>query len=245
MAGFTAAAKVILAAQSTAGKEHIMTFSMPTRVASACLLAALLTVQPLAKAAPASTETAAAVPTTTAISSVPANDALHQQLRDLRDRMQTALNQRDLNSLLDNVADNVVFTTMNGDRVIGKEGIRQYFDTMLNGPNPLVRSVTTQFEVEALSHLYNGDTAVAFGHSNDRYELGNGQTINVSPQWSATLIRHEQRWLIANFHYSANIFDNPVLSAQRQWLLGGAATAALAAALLGFWLGRRQRRKAA
>ena len=220
-----------------------MTFSMPTRITAACFLAAVLMVQPLANAAPASTNAASAP--AASIQAVPADEALHQQLRDLRDRMQTALNQRDLNSLLDNVTDNVVFTTMNGDRVIGKEGIRQYFDTMLNGPNPLVRSVTTQFEVEALSHLYNGDTAVAFGHSNDHYELGNGQTINVSPQWSATLIRHEQRWLIANFHYSANIFDNPVLNAQRQWLLGGAATAALAAALLGFWLGRRQRRKAA
>ena len=219
-----------------------MTFSMPTRVASACLLAALLTVQPLAKAAPASTETAAAVPTTTAISSVPADDALHQQLRDLRDRMQTALNQRDLNSLLDNVADNVVFTTMNGDRVIGKEGIRQYFDTMLNGPNPLVRSVTTQFEVEALSHLYNGDTAVAFGHSNDHYELGNGQTINVSPQWSATLVRQDGRWLIANFHYSVNMFDNPILGAQRTLLLGSAAGGIVGALGVGFWLGRRRRK---
>jgi len=83
------------------------------------------------------------------------------------------------------------------------------------------------------------DTAVAFGRSNDRYELAGGETWEVKPQWSATIVRQNGRWLIAGFHYSVNMLDNPVLSAQRNWLMGGGAAAALLACAAGFLLGRR------
>lgn len=57
-------------------------------------------------------------------------------------------------------------------------------------------------------------------------------------------MRPDGRWRIAQFHYSVNMLDNPVLAAQRKLLLGGGAAAALAALALGFALGRRGRRKA-
>lgn len=170
--------------------------------------------------------------------------ARHEQLRELRDTMQNALNQADIDTLLHHVTDDVVFTTMNGDRVIGKTAIRQYFAKMLGGENPVVKSVKTQFTVEDLSHLYGDDTAVAFGHSRDDYQLSNGDMWTVNPQWSTTLVHQNGQWLIANFHYSVNLFDNPILNTQRKWLLGGGAVVALLALLLGFIVGRRRGRKA-
>ena len=167
-------------------------------------------------------------------------ETLHQELRQLRDHMQTALNKRDLDALLDGLTDDVVFTTMNGDRVIGKEQVRGYYEKMLGGNQPVVKTITAQFEADKLSHLYDdGNTAVAFGRSNDRYELIGGETWEVKPQWSATIVRQNGRWLIAGFHYSVNMLDNPVLSAQRNWLMGGGAAAALLACAAGFLLGRR------
>ncbi|MGF6148117.1 SnoaL-like domain [Kingella potus] len=170
-------------------------------------------------------------------------ETLHKELRTLRDTMQNALNKRDLAALLDNVTDDVVFTTMNGDRVIGKEGVRAYYEKMLGGSGAVVKNIETHFEADALSHLY-ADTAVAFGHSSDRYELAGGEVWEVSPQWSAAIVRRDGRWLVAGFHYSVNMLDNPVLSAQRKLLLGGGAAAVLAAGGLGFLFGRRGRRKA-
>lgn len=171
----------------------------------------------------------------------PTEEALHQALRDLRDTMQQALNQRDVDELLNHVTDDVVFTTMNGDRVVGKENLRRYYHDMMDGSAAVVKSVVSKFEVEALSHLYGTDTAVAFGHSQDRYELTGGQAWTVTPQWSMTLVWQDGQWLIANFHYSVNMFDNPILNTQRQWLLGGGLVAALLAGGLGFWLGRRRK----
>lgn len=179
-------------------------------------------------------------PENTPASAPKSEETLHQELRQLRDHMQTALNKRDLDALLDGLTDDVVFTTMNGDRVIGKEQVRSYYEKMLGGSQPVVKTITAQFEADKLSHLYDdGNTAVAFGHSNDRYELAGGETWEVKPQWSATIVRQNGRWLIAGFHYSVNMLDNPVLSAQRNWLMGGGAAAALLACAAGFLLGRR------
>ncbi|MDO4694369.1 MAG: SgcJ/EcaC family oxidoreductase [Eikenella sp.] len=204
---------------------------------SASLLAGFLLCAPLLPAAQAET-----VPSASASATTVADEQLHDELRTLRDTMQNALNQRQLDTLLDNVTDDVVFSTMNGDRIIGKDGIRQYFQQMMEGDAAVVKNIGAEFEADALSRLYGGDTAVAFGRSRDRYELNNGETWTVTPQWSATMVRQDGRWLIANFHYSVNMFDNPVLTAQRTWLLGGGLAAALLLGALGFWLGRRTRR---
>ncbi|MFP5074885.1 SgcJ/EcaC family oxidoreductase [Neisseria sp. WLZKY-1] len=204
---------------------------------TAALILALLAAAPAF--ADTQTDTAAVQNTQNADS-----EALHNELRALRDTMQQALNQRDLDTLLAHVADDVVFTTMNGDRVHGKDGIRAYYDKMLGGANPVVQSIEAEFKVEQLSHLYHGNTAVAFGSSSDRYRLTGGETWTVEPKWSATLVRQDGRWLIADFHYSVNMFDNPVLAAQRKLLLGGGAAAVLAAAAAGFLIGRRGRKKA-
>lgn len=170
-----------------------------------------------------------------------AESPAHKALRDLRTVMQRALNQRDLDTLLQHVTDDVVFTTMNGDRVIGKAGIRQYFTKMLEGAEPVVKSIKAQFTVESLSHLYDDNVAIAFGHSNDSYQLSNGDTWTVTPQWSTTVVRQNGQWLIADFHYSVNMFDNPILTAQRTWLLGGGLIVALLALIVGFFLGRKFR----
>ncbi|EGY53731.1 SgcJ/EcaC family oxidoreductase [Neisseria shayeganii] len=210
------------------------------RLSARWLTGLLLCAPLLPLSATARAETAASAPA--AAITAAADEQLHNELRALRDTMQDALNARRLDTLLNNVTDNVVFSTMNGDRIIGKDGIRQYFQQMMEGDRAVVKNVTAEFEVEALSHLYGGDTAVAFGRSRDRYELNNGETWTVTPQWSATMVRQDGRWLIANFHYSVNMFDNPVLTAQRNWLLGGGIGAALLLGGLGFWLGRRPRR---
>ncbi len=51
-------------------------------------------------------------------------------------------------------------------------------------------------------------------------------------------LRQNDKWLIANFHYSTNMFDNPVLTAQRKMFLLGSILIGLISALVGFLLGK-------
>lgn len=197
--------------------------------------------QPPASAAPPATAAAADAPAEPA---QPTEQQLHEELRGVRAAMEKALNERDLDGLLTHLAPKVVFSTMNGDVARGPEAIRAYFKKMLEGDTKVVEKVTTHFEPDDLSIFY-GNTAVAFGRSDDHYELVGGQTFDIKARWTATLVRQDGRWLIAAFHYSANVFDNPILATQRSILIKVALFAVLVAFLVALLIGRALRKKAA
>lgn len=170
--------------------------------------------------------------------SEPTPEQLHQELRVLKETMEKALNEMDIETVIANVTEDVVFTTMNGDVARGRDGIRKYFETMMKGPNPRVISVRAKFEADDLSHLYGKDFATSFGSSKDHYTLAGGKSFVVDARWSGTMVRRDGRWLIANFHYSTNMFDNPVLDAQRKVMLLVAASVAGVLMLIAFFVGR-------
>lgn len=207
------------------------------------LLAALV---PVTAPPATATDTAAAA---VAASAVPApvaqnDEAVHDALRALKATMSKALNERDLDTLVANVDPNVVFTTMNGDVCRGPEEIRAYFDKMMNGPGRIVKNVTVSFEADALTTLHGGDTGIAYGSSKDHYELMDGQTFDISGRWSCTMVRSGDRWLIASFHYSANVFDNPILTKVKSYIsrVGiGAAVGGLFLGLLIGWMATRRK----
>ena len=174
------------------------------------------------------------------------DEATHQELRQLKATMEKALNTRDLGAIVANVDPNVVFTTMNGDVCVGPEAIRQYFHKMLTAPGHIVKDVRVSFEVDALTTLYGGDTGVAYGSSRDHYELTNGEQFDINGRWTCTMVRQGDRWVIASFHYSANIFENPVLNRVKGLVMeAGIASAVLGVVLGGLvgWLIGRRRKK--
>src|SRR4051812_23927316 len=101
----------------------------------------------------------------------PNDEAVHNALRQLKATMTKALNERDVDTIVANVTPEIIFTTMNGDAVHGRDGIRAYFNKMMNAPGHVVKSITTSFEADALTTLYGGDTGVVYGSSHDHYEL--------------------------------------------------------------------------
>jgi len=182
--------------------------------------------------------------TSTPAASVAGEDPAHNELRLLRQHMEDAMNARDIDSILEGVADDVVFTTMNDDVVRGKENIRAYFEKMMNGPDARVKDVKTKFEVDELTILYgepNGTRfGVAYGHSEDEYTLADGTKFQVQPRWSATMVRDDESWKIVNFHYSVNMFDNPVVDKAMGKIAMIGSGALVLGLLIGFFLGRRR-----
>jgi uncharacterized protein (TIGR02246 family) len=176
-----------------------------------------------------------------ALAQAPEPPTAHDELRKLQSVMEDALNKRDLDALVANVDENVVFTTMNGDVARGRQGIRDYFTKMMDGPDKVVDSVTTDFIPDALSILHGDDMAIASGKTNDHYKLVSGKELDIHARWTATLVRKDDRWLVAAFHYSENVFDNPILDAQKKVMLLIAVGAALLMTIIGFLLGRRGR----
>ena len=170
-------------------------------------------------------------------------EKLHEGLRQLKSTMEAALNSGDIDTILENVDEQVVFTTMNGDVVKGKKGIRDYFTDMMTGPDKIVEKVKSQFDVDDLSVIHGGDTAIALGDANDHYELTSGEAFDVKARWSGTMLLQDGRWVIGSFHYSTNMFDNPVLDMQRRYLTYIAIFLIALCSTISFFIGRKTGRK--
>ena len=173
------------------------------------------------------------------------DEATHNALRQLKTTMEKALNARDLETIVANVHPSVVFTTMNGDVCRGPQQIRAYFDKMLNAPGHVVKDVKVSFEVDQLTTLYGGDTGVAYGSSKDHYELTDGRKLDIDGRWTCTMVKEGDRWVIGAFHYSANVFDNPILDEYKKGIPMAGGAAGAAALIIGFLLGRMLARRRA
>jgi ketosteroid isomerase-like protein len=171
-----------------------------------------------------------------------AEDPAHAELRALRDELVDAVNKKDMPRLMRHLHPDVVVTWQNAEVSRRPEGVRAYLARMLEGPDRIVEGFTTAVAVDELTILHGGDTGVSFGSSRDHFALRAGRSFDLTSRWSATLVRFENRWVIASFHASTNLFDNPLLTGAKRLAMGAGAGALIAGIALGFLLGRRRRR---
>jgi ketosteroid isomerase-like protein len=146
-------------------------------------------------------------------------DPIHGQLRALRDGMFQAYEKRDVDKLLSYLEPGVVVTWQNGDRTVGPEELRAFYNRMMNGDSRVVTDVKSKLTVDGLSTLYSGDTAIAKGTLEDSFVLASGNTFVLNSKWTATVVKSGDDWKVASFHASSSIFDNPILSAAQQWTM--------------------------
>lgn len=170
------------------------------------------------------------------------NQLTHEALRSLRDRMYDAYVKRDMETLLKDVADDVVITWQNGERNIGHGEFLDFYQRMLSGDNPIVKDITSQVEVDDLSILYGEDTAIAHGTLQDTFALTDGSQFTLDSKWTATVVKIDDAWKVASFHVSANIFDNPILSVAQTWLVSMTIGGVVAGLIVGLIIGRITKR---
>ena len=169
-------------------------------------------------------------------------DPAHNELRAVRDGLLAGMNRGDIGAQLPFLHPNVVVTWHNAEVSRGRDGVRKYLDRMLSGPAKVVESFGAEVKVEELSIIHGGDTAIAFGSAQERFAMTSGWKFEFTGRWSATLVKEDGKWLIANLHTSDNLFDNPLLNAVTKavrWLAGGGVAIG---ALVGWLLGRRGRK---
>lgn len=177
---------------------------------------------------------------------VPVDPAvLHEELRAVRTTLLDALGKKDLDAALALLAPDVVFTTTDGEALMGREAVKTWIASMTEGPDAPVRSFSYDVRSDDLSVLIGDDVAVAWGPSTDHYTLASGETWDLGTRWSATLVKLDGHWQIASIHSSVDLFDNPVLDASKGWILkagmGGLVVGILAGLVVGALAGRALR----
>lgn len=180
----------------------------------------------------------------TSVSSTEEGTGIHDALRMLKGDLVEAVNRRDIEGVVSHLHPNVVITWQNAEVSRGQEGVRAYLKRLTGGPTPFVRNFKTKVSVDELTSLFGDTTGIAFGKSQDEFDLATGRKFIVDGRWTATLIQVNGKWLIASFHASTNLFDNPLLAMAKRLAAWGAG-AALALGLIlgvigGYWVTKRK-----
>ena len=178
--------------------------------------------------------------------SPPSAETLHNELRALRDQAVAAVNKRDADSLMQLLDPNITFTAMNNDIVHGLEQAKAYYQRMLVGSGRIVEAMSLTVVPDDLTGLYeNGTIGISAGSSVAHFKLATGTEFDVPLRWTATLHRSNDKWSILSLHYSANMFDNPILDALKsstKWIVLGVGFVFI---LVGFFVGRWSRKRSA
>ena len=172
-------------------------------------------------------------------------ESIHNELRAMKDRAVEAVNKKDLEALLKEVSPAIRFTAMNNEIVRGHDGLRAYYTKMMDGASRIVQEMSINGEPDELALLFaDNRMATATGTSEAYFKITGGLTFTAPLRWTATMENTGGKWTIAAIHFSANMFDNPLMSAASgfwKWVAAGVAVAGLA---LGYLLGRRKAKAA-
>lgn len=172
----------------------------------------------------------------------PKEDPAHAELRALRDGLIKAVNGNDLKALLSLLDDDVIVTWQNGEVSRKPAKVEEYYNRMMKGDKRIVEQLKINPEVAELTHLY-GDTGVSFGTSKDHFILTNGMDFEVETRWSATAVKKNGKWLIANFHASTNMFDNPLLNIAKKTAFWAAGIAGVVGLVVGLVVAKLTRKR--
>jgi ketosteroid isomerase-like protein len=145
-------------------------------------------------------------------------------LRTMLDEMKEALNKHDFDTAAKYLHSDGVITYYNGVVTVGHEQARAFFDRMLKDAMPVVKEYRVTGDVSAPA-FFHGDTAVAYGVTEEFYKLTNGLEFTLNGLWSVTLQKNQDQWQIVNLHFSTNLFDNPLLNTavRMQWIFSAIA----------------------
>lgn len=170
-------------------------------------------------------------------------EAIHNELRALRDRAVAAIKSRQEDALFADLTDDIAFTAMDSVPVHGKAEAKAYYDKMMSGAASIVEDMNITIEPDILSNLHNGGAlAVSTGNSTAYFKLRGGIEFTAPLRWTATLVNEGAGWKVASAHFSANMFDNPIDAGIKRYLYLMLGAAGLVGLIIGYFVARLRRR---
>ncbi len=160
-----------------------------------------------------------------------------QQLLTIKDIIQKAINQQDLETIKKHLHDDVLVVFHDSEVAQGKAALQVYYDDKMSGSSAVLSGFSTQAFVDAPAQFYE-NTALAYGHTIDQFEFATGHVFELKSRWSASIEKQNNRWLVTSIHFSANLFDNPLLNTAKDQLFLFTGLAFLIGLILMFLISR-------
>lgn len=165
-------------------------------------------------------------------------EALHNELRSFKADLVEAVDAQDVDQMISLLTEDIVVTWQNSEVVRGHQGVREFFERAQSASERTFLGYTVPPTPDDLTILYDNRTGISFGSNTGQYMVA-GKQFEMTNRWTATVVKQGGRWLLASYHVSSNLLDNPVLNATKTvmlWGIGIAFVAGLALALIGIRL---------
>lgn len=168
-------------------------------------------------------------------------DPLLRGVSQAADALVTAMNRGDVAAALKSFDTNCLVTWCNAEISRGHAGVRAFAEGLRGGPVRQVEFFNCEIKVDdAPILLADGALAICSGLFNEQFKRPGGRKIDLQGRWTATLVQHDQGWLIANLQLSTDPFNNSLLNLAKQagWVVG--VVSILIGAGVGWMIGRRR-----
>ena len=157
--------------------------------------------------------------------------AIDAELDKFRDELFHAFNTGDYPAMLEKYCHkDIIATWQDGTTSEGHAGVIAEFDKL----KQFIDQMTVDATTDKRLILNDGNLVISSGEMKDHYVLGRGPSVNLNSRWSATLVKDNDRWLLASFSASTNAFDNEVVSL---YLTSQKYTVSTVAGLVGIGIG--------
>lgn len=172
------------------------------------------------------------------------NEEDHVALRALREELVKGITEGNMDAIEARLHPEVIITWQDGRVCRGPKEVRKFYEEMAAKSKKAFQGYKVPPTADQKTILHaDGSTGVVSGSHVGIFHLA-GKDFEMPNRWTATVVKVDGRWLLAGYHVSMNVLDNPLLGAVRS---GGVIAAILSGAVgvaLGWWIGRRRRSRA-
>lgn len=140
-----------------------------------------------------------------------ANKADHEALRAMLTEGVKAINDHNIEEVVQFFHPDINVVFPNAEVADGVDAVRDYYNKMLGKSNAILKDISTEASADALSEIY-GNTAVVYGSMFTYYTFAGGMELEIPTKWTITLLKENGTWKVISMQFTANLFNNPLLS---------------------------------
>lgn len=168
------------------------------------------------------------------------------QLRSILAECEQGINTGNIGLFTKHIDEEARVTFLNGEVVIGPQGVQSYFQRMVGqDANAVLSQYETKAEVADLARFYE-NMAVANGTMRDVFTPKARGVFEFDSKWSVTFAKKADVWKIVSLHFSTNAFNNALTDELKNkiWQVGLMAAIAAVVFMLGIlaWVNRKKKK---
>ena len=164
--------------------------------------------------------------------------ASSEELSVLRNGLIKAMNSHDIDKFLDFLHPDVVITHQDAKVSRGHDGVRNYLNELLVGPDAVLKDFKVQATKDGKTVFHHGNTGISYGSTIESYTLADGSEFDLNGRWSVTVVEHNGKWVVASAHSSVNVVDNAIVNMARDSAFWAAIVSLLIGLIIGFLVKR-------